>query len=164
MKWSVSLFGLCILLAAPGIGSAEIWRCPQENGTDLFTNEPADPDKCEKYIRSATVSPDPQPTEPAALDTLGESPTILFPYAQDGPAPPDPYIPPPPDYFPYGYDPFGYYQSYGFFGFTRPHFRFTPGIKRFSPGIKRHFGGHRPHTGMGSRHSRSGGHGRSGRR
>jgi hypothetical protein len=159
MKWSAPAVGLYVLLAVPGVLSAEIWRCPQENGTDLFTNEPADPSKCEKYIRSTTVSPAPEPIAPAPVDSLGDSPTILFPYAQDGPAPPDPYVSPPPDSFPYSYYPFGYSPSYyGFFGFTRPHFR-------FSPGMKRHFGpGSRPHIGMGRHHSHSGSHGRSGRR
>lgn len=167
MKWSAFVVGLCLLLAVPGILSAEIWRCPQESGTDLFTNDPPDPSKCDQYVRSTTVSPDPEPTVAGPPDTLGQSPIILFPYAQDGPAAPDPFINPPLDsFFPYSYYPFESYPSYyGFFGYTRPHFR-------FSPGIRRHFGSrHQSHMGIGGRHhsrsgarSHSGTHARSGRR
>jgi hypothetical protein len=86
-----------VLLLSPSFVSAEVWRCPQENGTDLFTNLSADPSRCEKYV-SSTEPPAPSSAEPPFARNSQDLPAILVPSVQDRPAPPESNVPYYPDY------------------------------------------------------------------
>jgi hypothetical protein len=151
MRWSLPVAFLIVLLLLPSFVGAEVWRCPQDNGTDLFTNLPADPSTCEKYVSSAELIPAPPSAAPPPARNSQDPPAILVPYAQDSPSPPEYNVPYYPDYY-YSYP---YYPSYGFgfFGFRRPHSRFAPG---FSHPRGHSFGGGRSFSGgrsFGGRHS-----------
>jgi hypothetical protein len=142
MRLALSVVVLSVLLY-PSLLRAEVWRCPQDNGTDLFTNLPPESGNCENYVPSREVIAAPSsPT--SSQDYRQESPTIPMPYAHDGPTPPEYAVPSYPDYYssPYGYYSSPYYSPFygGFF------FRFRPGV-RHTPGIRPHFGtpGGRPH-------------------
>jgi hypothetical protein len=161
MRWSLAVAFLTTYLFFPSGLQAEVWRCPQENGTDLFTNQPSDSSKCEKYVSNTEVIPEQSSSTtpsapPPTADNAQESPIIEMPYARDGPTVPE-Y--PPPSYPQYQYyDPYsyGYYYPYygGLFGFrSRPFFRFGPSFRPH--GVPRH-----PHSGT-SGHRHSGMSGRS---
>ena len=78
MRLSLAVVFLTLLLLTPALLQAEVWRCPQDSGADLFTNQPSDPNKCEKYIPSTEVTP--APSVPASsMDSVQESPTIMMP-------------------------------------------------------------------------------------
>ena len=141
MKLSIAVAFLPLLLF-PSALSAEVWRCPQENGTDLFTNLPSDSSTCEKYVPNTELIPDPPSAAPPSARNSQDSPAILVPYAHDNPAPPEYNVPYYPDYY-YSYPYYPYY-GLGFFGFRRPHSRFAPGFSRprgHSFGGGRSFGG-----------------------
>jgi uncharacterized membrane protein YgcG len=152
MKLSIAVAFLPLLLF-PSPLRAEVWRCPQENGPDIFTNLPSDASKCEKYVSSTERIPAPSPASPPPASNSQASPAILVPYAHDGPTPPEynvPYYPDYPDYY-YSY-PFYPYYGFGFFGFRRPHSRFALG---FSHPRGRSFNGGRS---LGGGRSFGGGH------
>jgi hypothetical protein len=147
MRLSLSVVVLAVLLF-PSLLQAEVWRCPQETGTDLFTNLPRESEQCETYVPSREVIPVPLPALPPVEESRQASPTILMPFAQNGPTPPEYDVPYSPDYYysyPYSYSPF----YGGFFFLPRPHFRHAPRMRpHFGvPGIRPHFGvpGMRPH-------------------
>ena len=130
MRLSFSVVFLAALLAFPALLHAEVWRCTQENGTDLFTNSPADTSKCEKFVPTTDLITVPSsPASPPSANITQESPTIPVPYAHDGPTPPEYDVPYYPDYY-YSYPYYPYYPYYvpGFFVFRRPHFRLAPGL------------------------------------
>jgi len=128
MRLFLSVVFLAALLAVPALLHAEVWRCTQENGTDLFTNSPSDTSKCEKFVPTTDLITVPSsPASPPSANITQESPTIPVPYAHDGPTPPEYDVPYYPDYY-YSYPYYPYYPYYvpGFFVFRRPHFRFAP--------------------------------------
>ena len=128
MRLSFSVVFLTAMLAFPSLLHAEVWRCSQENGTDLFTNFPSDSSKCEKFVSNTDLITGPSPASPPTANISQESPTIPMPYAHDGPTPPEYDVPYYPDYYySYPYNPYPYYVP-GFFVFRRPHFRFSPGF------------------------------------
>jgi len=129
MRLSFSVVFLAALLAFPSLLHAEVWRCTQENGTDLFTNSPSDTSKCEKFVPTTDLITAPSPAQPPSANITQESPTIPVPYAHDGPTPPEYDVPYYPDYYySYPYYPYSPYYVPGFFVFRRPHFRFAPGL------------------------------------
>ena len=126
MRLSFSVVFLAALLAFPALLHAEVWRCTQENGTDLFTNSPSDTSKCETFVPNTDLITVPSSPAPAPSANTQESPTIPVPYAYNGPTPPEYDVPYYPDYY-YSYPYYPYYVP-GFFVFRRPHFRFAPGL------------------------------------
>ena len=126
MRLFFSVVFLAAVLAVHPLLHAEVWRCTQENGTDLFTNSRSDTSKCEKFVPTTDLITAPSPAPPPGANITQESPTIPVPYAHDGPTPPEYDVP---------YD-LGYYYSYpyypfyvpGFFVFRRPHFRLAHGL------------------------------------
>src|SRR5438094_4435401 len=124
MRLSFSVVFLAALLAFPALLHAEVWRCTQENGTDLFTNSPSDTSKCETFVPNTDLITVPSSPAPAPSANTQESPTIPVPYAYHGPTPPEYDVPYYPDYY-YSYPYYPYYVP-GFFVFRRPHFRFAP--------------------------------------
>jgi len=149
MRLSLSVVVLTVLLH-PSLIRAEVWRCPHGTGTDLFTNVPRESEKCETYVPSREVIPAPLPATPSAEEYRQASPTILMPFAHDGPTPPEYDVPYYPDYYysyPYSYSPF----YGGFFFHPRPHFRHAPCMRPHfgAPGMRPHFRAPRsqPHFG-----------------
>ena len=151
-KLPVSAALLAVLLF-PTLLRAEVWRCPQPNGSDLFTNLPPDSSTCEKYVSSTELIPFPTPTSPPSPQSYSQqAPAIPMPYARDGPTQPEypeydaPYYPDSSYSYPY----YSYYGP-GFFAFRRPHARFAPGVthsrgrsfgsSHFSTGRSSHGGG-----------------------
>lgn len=167
MRLAFSVVALTVLLF-PSLLRAEVWRCPQETGTDLFTNRPQGSEQCETYVPSREVIPTPSPATPLVEEYRHASPTILMPYARDGSTLPEYDVPYYPDYYysyPYSFSPF--YDGFLFFR-PRPHFRHAPGMQRHfgPPGIRPHFGvpGGRPHFKAPGSQPRFGTPGRSFRR
>jgi hypothetical protein len=54
------------LLLAPLPSHAELWRCHQKDGSDVYTDKPQDPGTCQKYEAGtdATIVPSASPTAP----------------------------------------------------------------------------------------------------
>jgi len=139
MRLSLSVVALTVLLY-PSLIRAEVWRCPHGTGTDLFTNVPRASERCETYVPSREVIPAPSPAIPHAEEYRQASPTILMPFAHDGPTPPEYDVPYYPDYYysyPYSYSPF----YGGLFFRPRPHFRHAPRMRPHfrAPGSQPHF-------------------------
>jgi len=67
------LLSLILGLLNPVLGQAEIWRCPQPDGTDFFTNNLKHARPCQKFEPTAELTvasslfpqETPAPTEPA---------------------------------------------------------------------------------------------------
>ena len=131
-------------LLSPALGQAEVWRCPQPNGTDLFTNSVRDAATCQKYISSTELGyilSSRKATPPAPSVAL---PVNVPPYqAEPQPQAPEPYTQAGYEQESYSYyDPcsYPYYDTprywscpgaYGFFPFHsrspfRPHFHSVP--------------------------------------
>ena len=124
MRLFFSVVFLAALLAFPTLLHAEVWRCTQENGTDLFTNSPSDTSNCEKFVSNTDLITAPSPAPAPSANITQEPSAIPVPYAYDGPTPPEYDVPYDLGYY-YSYP---YYPYYGFFVFRRPHFRFAPGF------------------------------------
>jgi len=74
----MSLLGATIILAmlllSPLQARAEVWRCHQTGGPDLFTNWLKDPRTCQKYEEDATVSFVPSSATTTLLDVVPYQP------------------------------------------------------------------------------------------
>jgi hypothetical protein len=174
---TVILLGLILWVLSPALGQAEIWRCPQPNGTDLFTNSVEDSATCEKYISGSELGyahgsreADPPASGAAPVNVPPYQPQVPEPYPQAGYAQePYPYYYPYPCYSP-SYDNPYYYSCPGVYGlFVRPRFfhfhRRSPFQPHFHSAPRSGFqqGGGRM-GGHGAGHGHGGGHGGGGHR
>ncbi len=141
---------LALLLLSPLQAHAEVWRCPQAEGPDLFTNWLKDPRTCQKYEESAAFNFVPSSSTTTLPDVVPYQP---MPVAEP-PAPletprvvTEPYTAVGSEQEPYDYL-YPYYPYSGGFGFP------------FILGHSRHHHGH--HHGHSSSHgavTHSSGHG-----
>jgi hypothetical protein len=84
-------FGL--LLFIPNLVSADVWRCPRPDGTDLYTDRLKDPATCEKYELKTELgyASAPQQRDPIPALRVPEERIQLeeAPYPDDRRGPPD---------------------------------------------------------------------------
>jgi hypothetical protein len=110
------LLGLILGLLLPALGQAEVWRCPQPDGTDLFTNSLKDPATCKKYTSGTELgyvygAMEATPPAPAMAPPVNVQPDQTEPQRQaPEPSPPPGYEQ---EYYPYHYD--DYPGVYGLF-------------------------------------------------
>ena len=138
-------FGTAILLIlllgllSPALAQAEVWRCTQPDGTDLFTDRQQDLATCQKFETAASFN-----VVPSSPTTVGSS---VIPMEQP-PAQTEPPRQAPQPGYDQGYNPYydyPYYYGYpGVYGlFIRPRFFPFPRHSRFhsSPRSGSHHGG-----------------------
>jgi len=126
--------GSILGVLSPALGQAEVWRCPQPDGTDLFTNSLKDPATCQKYT-SGTELGYVYGSREATPPTPPMPPPVNVPSYQTEPQPQAPEPSPPPGYdqayYPYYYEDYpgvyGFFLRPGFFPFSRhSHFHSAP--------------------------------------
>ncbi|TAL10130.1 MAG: DUF3300 domain-containing protein [Nitrospirae bacterium] len=59
---------ILVLLLSPLPAHAELWRCPQANGPDVFTDQATDPRTCQKYESGTDISVVPSSSTTALPD------------------------------------------------------------------------------------------------
>src|SRR6266849_1970691 len=89
----IILLSFILVLLSPALGQAEIWRCLQPNGTDLFTNSVKDSATCQKYTSGSELgytygSREADPPAPVAapvhVPPYQTQPQVPEPYTQAG--------------------------------------------------------------------------------
>jgi len=79
------ILSVILVLLSPTLGHAEVWRCSQTGGPDLFTDTLKDPRTCQKYEWGADINFVPS----SSTTTLPEvAPSQPLPVAEP-PAPPE---------------------------------------------------------------------------
>jgi hypothetical protein len=116
-------------LLSPALGQAEVWRCPQSNGTDLFTNSVRDAATCQKYISSTELGyilSSRKATPPAPAVAL---PVNVPPYkAEPQPQAPEQYT-----QAGYEQESYSYYDPCSYLLYDMPRYWSCPGVYGFFP-------------------------------